>query len=266
VTDDAARGQVAGGAAVIYETFFVPALFAPWPPQLLDAAGVGPGQRVLDVGCGTGIVAEAAAGRVGPTGRVDAVDPNGPMLAVARSRPAAVTWHQGVAEKLPFEIDEFDRVVSAFALMFFTDPAGGLAEMSRVLAPDGVAAVATWCAASESPGYAALIDLVGRIVGPEGAAALAAPFSLGTPTSLGDLLSLSFDDVQVTPHSGVARFASIPAWLETEVRGWTLADMIDDDTFARLVSAAEDELAAFADETGRVEFPTPALIATGRPR
>lgn len=62
---DATRGQVSGSAAEIYEAFFLPALFAQWPEHVLDAAGVGPGDHVLDVGTGTGVLARAASQRVG---------------------------------------------------------------------------------------------------------------------------------------------------------------------------------------------------------
>jgi SAM-dependent methyltransferase len=264
--EDAVRGQVAGSAAEVYESFFVPALFAQWPPVLLGAAGVGSGHRVLDVGCGTGIVAASAASIVGPAGRVAALDPNAPMLEVARRRPDPVTWTEGVAEALPFEDGEFDRVLSAFAVMFFTDRERALAEMARVLVPDGAVAIATWCSADRSPGYATLIDLVRRIVGPDGAAALEAPFCLGDPGLVGELLAGSFEDVRVVEHPGVARFESIPAWMHTDVRGWTLAGMVDDVTFDRLVAAAHDELGRFTDSSGRVEFAAPALVASGRPR
>jgi SAM-dependent methyltransferase len=266
MSEDAARGQVAGSAAEVYESFFVPALFAQWPPVLLAAAGVGSGHRVLDVGCGTGIVAAAAASSVGLEGRVAALDPNAPMLEVARRRPDPVSWHEGVAEAMPFGDDEFDRVLSAFALMFFTDREQALAEMARVLAPDGVVAIATWCSADKSPGYSTLIDLVGRVVGQDGAAALEAPFCLGEAGQVGELLAGSFEDVRVVEHAGVARFESIPAWMHTDVRGWTLSGMVDDETFDRLLAAAHDELARFTDPSGRVEFAAPALIATGRPR
>jgi SAM-dependent methyltransferase len=265
MSEDAVKGQVAGSAAEVYDSFFVPALFGQWPPVLIAAAGVGSGDRVLDVGCGTGIVAAAAAERVGPEGRVAALDPNAPMLDVARRRPEPVTWQEGTAEAMPFGDEDFDRVLSAFALMFFTDREQALAEMARVLVPDGVVAVATWCSADRSPGYATLIDLVGRIVGPEGAVALEAPFCLGDPAELSDLLAGSFEDVRVTEHAGVARFESIASWMHTDVRGWTLAGLVDDVTFDRLVDAARVELARFTDSSGQVEFPAPALVATGRP-
>ena len=73
----------------------MPALFDQWPPQLLDAARVGAGSRVLDVGCGTGVVARAAAERAGPRGYVAALDPNDGMLDVARGISDAVDWRAG---------------------------------------------------------------------------------------------------------------------------------------------------------------------------
>ena len=76
--------QIPIEAAEFYESAFVPAFFAQWAPLLCDAAGVAPGQRVLDVACGTGIVARTAADRSAPSGSVVGVDLNEAMLTVAR--------------------------------------------------------------------------------------------------------------------------------------------------------------------------------------
>src|SRR5262249_33528429 len=136
-TADAIRGQVSAAAADVYEERFVPALFGQWAEPVLDAAGVGPGDRVLDVGCGTGGVARAAGDRVGPAGEVVGVDVNDGMLALAARSPQPVTWQRAWAEALPFEDARFDRVVSSFALMFFEDRVQGLREAARVLRPGG---------------------------------------------------------------------------------------------------------------------------------
>jgi ubiquinone/menaquinone biosynthesis C-methylase UbiE len=260
MTTDADHGQVGASAAEVYEEFFVPALFGQWPPALLDAAGVQPGDRVLDVGCGTGVAARAAVGRVGHAGSVVGVDPNPGMLAVARRSTDAVTWRDGAAERLPLADGSVDRVLCQFALMFFADRPAAVAEMARVLAPGGRAAVATWSAVGESPGYAAMVDLLDRLFGREAADALRAPFCLGEPAAVRALLEPVFADVTVARHEGTARFASVEAWVHTDIRGWTLADMIDDEQHAELLAAAQVELARFTDGEGRVAFAAPALI------
>jgi ubiquinone/menaquinone biosynthesis C-methylase UbiE len=264
MTDDAVRGQLTGDAADVYEQLFVPAIFAQWPPVLLDAAGVVPGDRVLDVGCGTGVLAVAARRRVGAAGRVVGVDPNESMLTVARRHADPVEWWSASAEAMPFADGVFDRVVSQFALMYFADRAAGLAEMARVAAPGGRVALATWAAAEESPGYAALIDVVERTLGGDAADALRAPFCLGNPAALRTLVSASFSEVEVHQHSGAARFASIESMVHTEIRGWTLAATIDEEQYAQLLSAARRDLAPLVDAAGRLEFAMPALVATGR--
>jgi SAM-dependent methyltransferase len=259
---DASRGQVAASAAEVYEEIFVPALFGPWADRVLDAAAVGVGDRVLDVGCGTGVLARAAVRRVGAAGSVVGVDRNEGMLAVAARASESVAWRQGTAEGLPVEDASFDRVVCQFALMFFDDRSQALREMSRAVCPGGTVALATWAALEESPGYAALAELLGRVVDAEAADAVAAPFCLGTVEQVAVVVREVFPDATVTRHEGTARFESIETWLHADIRGWTLAERIDDATYARLLDEARRALGRFTDDEGRVRFALPALIAT----
>jgi len=149
---DSTRGQVARSAAEVYDAFFVPALFEEWPPRLARAAGLRPGQRVLDVACGTGVLARHAARVVGAGGEVVGLDLNPGMLEVARRRAPGASWREGTAEALPFADARFDAVLSQFGLMFFADRAGALREMWRVLRPGGALAVAVWARLEDTPG------------------------------------------------------------------------------------------------------------------
>lgn len=261
--EEAERGQVAAAAAEVYETFFIPALFGQWPEPILDEAGVTSADRILDVGCGTGVLARAAWARVGSTGSVIGIDPNPGMLAVAGRSGDGIVWVEGRAEGLPFDDASFDRVVSQFALMFFVDAKAAIGEMRRVLRRDGRVAVASWASLDETPGYAAMVDLLRRLFGETAARALEAPYALGDPRDIRRLLEHGFDDVVVTKHDGIARFDSIEAWVHTDIRGWTLADMIDDDQYAQLLEEARHELARFTTDDGSVAFAAPALIGTG---
>ena len=145
-------GQVASNAAEIYEAFFIPALFIDWPDQVLTAADVGAGHHVLDIACGTGILARHAEAMVGPNGSVTGVDINEGMLAVARKMNPNITWELGAAESLPYDQESFDRVVSQFGLMFFSDPAQAISEMVRVIRPGGKIGVAVWASLEDTPG------------------------------------------------------------------------------------------------------------------
>src|SRR5512133_2072020 len=100
--------QLDGSAPELYQRYLVPAMTAMWAADLADRAALRPGQRVLDVACGTGVVARLAAERVGPTGGVDGIDLNAGMLAVAQSLAAPVRWHHGTALELPFADAAFD--------------------------------------------------------------------------------------------------------------------------------------------------------------
>jgi ubiquinone/menaquinone biosynthesis C-methylase UbiE len=133
--------QITPEQAELYEERFVPALFAHWVDAVLDAAGVRAGQDVLDVACGTGIVARHAAERVGATGHVTGLDLNQAMLAVASRLGPELTWQQGDVAALPFDDDSFDVVTCQSAAMFLPDIIGALREMGRVARSDGVVAV-----------------------------------------------------------------------------------------------------------------------------
>src|SRR5262245_8277752 len=211
--------------AVVYDELFVPALFAQWGPRVADAAAVRAPDRVLDVGCGTGVLACAAAERVAPNGHVVGIDPNEQMLAVARSKRTDVEWRMGKAEALPFDDASFDAVVSQFALMFFESKPDAIAEMLRALRPaGGRLAVAVWDALDRVPGYLALTELLHDLFGRSVADAMHAPFTLGDPIELRKLfVEAGAKDVEVQQRIGNVRFASIDAMISTErACVWTL--------------------------------------------
>lgn len=259
--DEHDRGQVAATAAEIYEQFFIPALFADWPRQILALARVVEGHSVLDVACGTGILAREAMALVGLKGRVVGLDINDGMLSVARARSSKVIWREGAAESLPFDGDEFDHVVSQFGLMFFQDRAKAISEMVRVLRSGGTGCVAVWASLSDTPGYLAVAKMLNDVFGPEIAKSIEAPYCLGDVQTLESLfVGAGAKEVAVHTRPGKARFESIEAWLYTDIKGWTLAEVIDDEGYERLQRAAPDYLGRFENNVGMVEFNAPAHL------
>ncbi len=258
-------GQVISSAAEVYDEFFLPALFAAWPPEVVAAAELRPGQRVVDVACGTGVLAVEAARATSPGGQVVGVDLNPGMLAVARRKAPEIDWQQAPAEALPFDSESFDSAISQFGLMFFQDKQQAIAEMWRVIRPGGRLAIAVWDSLENTPGYAAITRLLARLFGDDVAALLKAPYSLGDPDALRSLLATAgVTDLEVHRMQGAAHFPSIRSWMHTDVRGWTLADKLDDQQYEQLVSEAERELHSFVALDGSVRFDHPALIASAR--
>lgn len=260
---DTDRGQVNHSAAEIYETFFIPALFQEWAARVADVAQLQAGQRVLDVACGTGILARSAAERVGASGSVVGLDVNDGMLAVAAAKASQIDWRHGQAEVLPFDDSAFDAVVCQFGLMFFEDRQQAIREMFRVLRPGGRLVVAVWDTLDNTPGYAAMVSLLARLFGEAAANGIRAPYNLGDVGTLRDLFSAAgLPDVQITTLKGTARFPSIEAWVYTDIKGWVLADMLDDDQFALLLREAQQHLQPFVTADGSVAFDAPAHIVT----
>jgi SAM-dependent methyltransferase len=261
-------GPALRSPAEVYDEQFVPALFDQWGPVMCDAAGIRPGQRVIDVACGTGALTAAVASRVAPGGAVAGLDANPEMLAVARRKHAGIEWHNSRAESLPFADSSFDAVVSQFGLMFFEDRVAALGEMRRVLRPGGRLAVAVCDALEHSPGYAALAALLERLFGTRVADAFRAPFVLGDAQALRALCAdAGIADASVAQRQGTVRFASIDALVSTErACVWTLGGLLDEAQFERLRRAAQSVFLPFVDDGGMVAFAMPALLITAAKR
>ncbi len=255
--------QVTDDAAVIYEQSFVPAIFASSAIALADAARIGSGDRVLDVGCGTGVVAREAAKRIGADGRVVGLDLNPRMLAVARRLATGIEWRQGDASALPLRDGAFDVVVSQFAMMFFPDPVRSLGEMWRVLAPRGRLAVAVCGPLADAAGYAALAGVAERVCTPEVVDLLRSPFALGDPEQLAGLArAAGIEGAEVRTRGCPVRFPSIDALVQTEVRASPIRDVIDDRSFDALLQGARAALAGFCRNGGEVAFALPVHTLT----
>lgn len=112
-------------------------------PHLADLAGVEAGQRVLDVGCGPGVLTGELVARIGAS-NVSATDPSETFIAATRHRYPQVDVRQGSAEELPFDDDSFDVSLAQLVVHFMTDPVEGLSEMKRVTRPGGVVAACVW--------------------------------------------------------------------------------------------------------------------------
>jgi ubiquinone/menaquinone biosynthesis C-methylase UbiE len=220
----------AGTAPENYERYFVPAIGRPLAGALVDVAGVQPGQRLLDVACGTGIVASLAAERAGPTGSVAGVDFNPGMLAVARSTPASgapITWHEAAADALPFPDGAFDLALCQLGLQFFPDRLGALREMRRVLGPSGRTLVLVPGPAPEI--FAILEDALAAHFTPDVAAFVEVVFSLHEPEELRRLLAdAGFRRVDARVHSKTLQLPSPEEFLWQYVSSTPLAKAVRD--------------------------------------
>jgi len=228
----AAEGwQLEANSAEAYERYLVPAMMARWADQLVDLAAPAAGARVLDVGCGTGIVARRAAARVGPGARVTGLDLNDGMLAVARAAAAAIRppieWRQGSATALPFPDQSFDVVLCQQMLQFASDPSAALREMHRVLAPGGRAAVTVCRPIAHNPHYATMAEALGRHSGPEAEAMMRSPFPAWSADDLRALFAgAAFRGVRVRIDAGGVRYPSAEEFLRREAASSPLAGPI----------------------------------------
>lgn len=219
--------HITAAQAALYEERFVPALFAHWVDPVLDAARPHPGQDVLDVACGTGVVARHAAERVGPGGSITGLDLNPAMLEVAARVRPDLTWRQGDAAALPFPDRSFDVVTCQSAMMFFPDPTAALQEMGRVTRPGGTVAVQVFDLRTDQPAYGPWIDMVAGHAGEDALRLLGTYWVHGDRDVMRErCASAGLQVTEIHDHERPARFPSVEAMVLTEVNATPLADRL----------------------------------------
>ena len=213
------------------------------------------GDRVLDVACGTGVVARRALAAVGPRGSVVGVDLTEAMLAVAERIEPQVEWRLGDVMDLPLDDGSFDVVLCQAGLMFFPDRVAALAEMRRVLRTGGRLVVQVWGAA---PAQAAFADVVEQHGGRAVADRYRSPWSLPDPDELlANVTAAGFTDVAVQIVPGMNRFESVDDFLSSTAV--LLADHINLDD---LVADTTEALAPYRTPEGTLNLPAPGNIST----
>jgi ubiquinone/menaquinone biosynthesis C-methylase UbiE len=217
-----------GSAPENYERYFVPAIGQPVARDLIDRAALRAGERVLDVACGTGIVARLAAQQVGQTGTVAGLDVNPGMLTVARSGTPpeiSIDWHEASAEAMPLPDDAFDVVLCQMGLQFMADKLAALSEMRRVLAPGG--RLVLNAPGPTPPPLAVMAEALATHVRPEVAGFVHAVFSLHDPEELHELLDgAGFADVVVDRPIKTLRLPPPQDFLWQYIHSTPMADAV----------------------------------------
>jgi SAM-dependent methyltransferase len=213
--------QLSGSAPELYQRYGVAAIGTAKAQELVTLAALQPGERVLDVACGTGVVTRQAAQAVGSTGQGVGLDINDGMLQVARTvtppAGAPITWREGSVLALPFPEATFDVVLCQWGLEFFPDRAHGLQEMARVLVPAGRLGLRVWRALARQPFQTAVLAALDRhLFGGQDVpsrATVLQPFTLADAAEVRALVAdAGFHDIHIRIMTLPIRFASVEAY------------------------------------------------------
>jgi ubiquinone/menaquinone biosynthesis C-methylase UbiE len=250
-----------GSGPELYQRTMVGPVFGPWATELLAVGAPSPGERVLDVACGTGAVTRLVAQRVGTTGRVVGLDISPGMLAVARaSSDSWIEWLESSATASPLPDAAFDLVLCQQGLQYFPDRPAALREMRRVLAGDGRLALSVFCASS---GHTAVADTMGSHLGPEAAALICGALDLADRDELRALLiGAGFRNVVIERVVRTVRFPSQDHFIEyllTSRLADTMASL-PEERRAALIDGARASLGAYV-EAEALAFPMESHLA-----
>ncbi len=251
--------------AEAYEERFVPALFRQWVEPVLEAAGAGPGDRLLDVACGTGVVARGAVDRVAPSGTVTGVDLNPAMLAVARRVAPDIDWRHGDVAELPFGDDAFDVVTCQAAIFFFPDATRALAEMARVTRPGGRVVVQSFSSLHAQPAYGPWVRMVARHAGPDAVELLSTYWAHGDP----EIMRARCADARLRvnalhEHLRPAYFPNIETFVLTEVNATPLRDRLLQADLDRILADSKQVLGPFGRD-GALVITIAGYVLTASP-
>jgi ubiquinone/menaquinone biosynthesis C-methylase UbiE len=257
-----------GNPPANYERFFVPAIGAPVADDLIRIAALRPGERVLDVACGTGVAARLAAQQVGAAGSVAGLDINPGMLAVARSATppgVPIEWHEASAEAMPLPDASFDVVLCQMGLQFIPDKHAALREMLRVLAPGGRLIL-------NVPGptprlFSIMAEALSRHVGAEAAGFVDRVFSLHDTTEIQHLVrDAGFHEVSVQADNKPLHLPSPEEFLWQYIHSTPLASAVEQVDEARRGSLERDVIEKWQEfvKDRDLEIQVRMVVATAR--
>ncbi|MFF5534304.1 class I SAM-dependent methyltransferase [Streptomyces cinerochromogenes] len=251
-----------------YDTHQAP-IMAPFVAELLDAVDLAPGEVVLDLACGTGFAARAAAALVGPTGRVHGADIDAEMIRVARDRHPRlypdIEFTAAPADHLPYDTGTFDAVVCQQGAQLFTDLGAALAETARTTRPGGRFAATIWAPVDRQPYFLAQQTAVRRYGGPQATRHFARAFALTAEQLTAALRTAGYGD---TAHREITFGITLPP-LDTYARahlstlwGGLIREAGGEDALSRAAALVREQLAGHLTEDGTATLPFTAILTT----
>jgi len=248
--------------ADIFESVLVPAIFKPYAQDLIERARpIGPSDRILDLGCGTGIVARLLRERLGGAARITGADVSPAMITKARALAPELDWHEANAMALPFADHSFDLVLCQQMLQFVPDPELALREIRRVLVPGGRLILSTWRARPEQPMYEALGRVAERHLGASNDKRW-----MMTVSRLRELFAATgFADVTFGTHTLVDHYADFPVRGSTMAANHDVAGLSADELESKMQAIEADSrevLGQFASSSGGYDAPSITNVAT----
>jgi ubiquinone/menaquinone biosynthesis C-methylase UbiE len=250
-------------------------MFEPLTAGLVQEARIGIGQKVLDIGGGTGEPSLIISGIVGPTGSVMCTDPVAGMVATAQAEATSrgltnIEFRQCSADNLPFQDGTFDVAVSRLSAMFFADPVIGVREALRVIVENGYVSFVVWSAEETNPFFTCVNDVVDRFVeSPEQDPDAPDAFRFAVPGKLARILkNVSAENVverqlnfQIEGEISPEQFWQLRTEMSETLRG-KIARLAPDQL--PIVKQAAVDAARQYFVSDKMSFPAEALIVTGR--
>src|SRR5215475_5146704 len=261
--------QLEGNAPLAFDTYIADVFLQDYSRRLVEVAGIKPGDRVLDVACGTGVVTRLVANKIGSAGQVVGLDLNAGMLARARASAettAAIEWRLGSATDMPFADATFDCILCQHGLQFIPDKAAAMSEMHRVLADRGRTVISVWHSIEHCPWQAAIADAIDRNVGSEQAAQIRSAFSLGDANQLRQIIiAAGFRRVEIQIDRETIRHTSIAEYVPGYISATPVAAavaVLDKEAQTKIITDVRDALAAYRVGDG-LAAPIEAHVAIG---
>lgn len=261
--------QLEGNAPLAYDTHIVDVFLRDYSRRLVEIAAIKPGDRVLDVACGTGVVTQLVANKIGSAGQVVGFDLNAGMLARAkdsRETAVAIEWRLGNATDMPFGDATFDCVICQHGLQFIPNKAAAVSEMHRVLADRGRIVISVWRSIEHCPWQAAIADALDRNMGHEQATQIRSAFNFGDADQLKQVIvTAGFRDVEVRIERETIRHASVAEYVPGYISATPVAAAVaglDREAQEKIITDVRDALAAYRVGDG-LAAPIEAHVAIG---